>query len=1051
MNKALSPLLQISLCTFGYLYATSNIALAQVTPDNTPINTQVNPNGNVAEITGGETRGSNLFHSFQDFSVPTGNQAFFDNANDISNIFSRVTGGNISNIDGLIRANGSANLFLVNPAGIIFGENAMLDIGGSFYSSSASSILFEDGEFSATDLDNPPLLTINAPIGLSFRDNPGDIVNRSVADDLGLEVRSGQSISLLGGNVNLSGGKITAPDGVINLGGLIASGEITIDDGSFVFPRQITRGNVVLSSQAEVNVRGDRGGAININANRLELTENSIMLAGIGTGLGSPEVEADDISINTNSIFASNDSQIRNENLGFGNAGDINITTGTLEFTQGSIIVASTFGRGNAGNIIITAEDLILLENGDIRGEVLDDAVGNGGNIEITASSLTLTDNSLFNTQTLGQGDAGNITINTTQSLTLDNESTIESSVDNGDRDNNNAFGNAGNINITTGDLRLNKDSQLRNISFARGNAGNITVNASGEVFLDGSSEFRSDVNDLSSGEFDAVGNAGTIDITATEVILNNNSTLESSTSGQGNAGNVIVNAENNVSFDGNFSGIFSQVRGSGVGEGGSISITAGDSITLSDLSILLANTAGEGRGNAGRITINAGETFSVSESLVLSQIEDEAIGNAGGIDITASTIDINNFSLISTNVQRETSGVAGNINLNGANTIISEGAVVDALTENDFDGGNITFSGGNLAIVSGGAVATSTDSAGNAGNITLDLTGDITIDGTGTIPRPEEVFQLSEQVLNDLQESTGLFATSSADSTGSGGNIQSNNSGNLTISNNGIVSVGSEGGGDGGILTINTNSLNLNDRGEITAVTRSGSGGNINLIVEDIIRLRNNALISAEAFNQANGGNINIDTDFIIAFPNQVNGNGSDIIASAAEGNGGEITINAQSLLGIFERKATANNQTNDIDASSEFGLDGNISINTPDTDALEGVTELPQNVIETEQITAKACAVDRDGAAENTLTIQGKGGVQSDPATPLSADLLLGGEQLSTEHQQPKVISISTAGGEIIPARGVEVKPNGEIFLTPYATDNKSVSNSNFTNCSS
>ena len=112
---------QIFLCTFGLLFATSEIAVAQVTSDNTT-NTQVDINENVAEITGGETRGDNLFHSFQDFSVTTGNEAFFNNADSIGNIFSRVTGGNISNIDGAIRANGSANLFLINPAGILFGQ-----------------------------------------------------------------------------------------------------------------------------------------------------------------------------------------------------------------------------------------------------------------------------------------------------------------------------------------------------------------------------------------------------------------------------------------------------------------------------------------------------------------------------------------------------------------------------------------------------------------------------------------------------------------------------------------------------------------------------------------------------------------------------------------------------------------------------------------------------------------------------------------------------------------------------------------------------------------
>ena len=137
MKRTILRWLKIALYTCSYLSATSDITLAKVTSDNT-VNTQVNQNGNVAEITGGTTRGDNLFHSFREFSVSTGNEAFFNNADSIANIFSRVTGGKVSNIDGLIRANGSASLFLINPQGIIFGENARLDLGGSFYGSSAS-------------------------------------------------------------------------------------------------------------------------------------------------------------------------------------------------------------------------------------------------------------------------------------------------------------------------------------------------------------------------------------------------------------------------------------------------------------------------------------------------------------------------------------------------------------------------------------------------------------------------------------------------------------------------------------------------------------------------------------------------------------------------------------------------------------------------------------------------------------------------------------------------------------------------------------------------
>ncbi|MGL5075726.1 MAG: filamentous hemagglutinin N-terminal domain-containing protein, partial [Waterburya sp.] len=168
-------LIQAGLYTLA-LSLIATTARAQITLDGS-LPTEVKQQGNVAEITGGEQAGNNLFHSFQDFSVPTGNEAFFNNGLDINNILSRVTGGNISSIDGLIRANGTANLFLINPAGIIFGENARLDVGGSFLGSTATGLLFDDGsEFSANDLAKP-VLTINAPIGLNLRDTTGNISN----------------------------------------------------------------------------------------------------------------------------------------------------------------------------------------------------------------------------------------------------------------------------------------------------------------------------------------------------------------------------------------------------------------------------------------------------------------------------------------------------------------------------------------------------------------------------------------------------------------------------------------------------------------------------------------------------------------------------------------------------------------------------------------------------------------------------------------------------------------------------------------------------------
>jgi filamentous hemagglutinin family protein len=213
---------------------------APITSDGTTATDVTTPDGSNFDINGGDKAGGNLFHSFGNFSVPNGGSANFLNSPDIVNIINRVTGGKISDIQGLISAQGGANLFLINPAGIVFGANASLNIGGSFLGSTADSLLFDDGtEFSATN-PTKPLLTVNAPIGLNLRDNPGDItLNNST-----VEINAGKNVSLVGGNIALDNSELSLSGGRIELGGLSAAGTITFNqDGSLKFRLSRTHGD----------------------------------------------------------------------------------------------------------------------------------------------------------------------------------------------------------------------------------------------------------------------------------------------------------------------------------------------------------------------------------------------------------------------------------------------------------------------------------------------------------------------------------------------------------------------------------------------------------------------------------------------------------------------------------------------------------------------------------------------------------------------------------------------------------------------------------------
>ena len=727
-------------------------AEAQIVPDRTLGNesSQITPNVTIKglpsdRIDGGALRGANLFHSFQDFNIGDGRGAYFTNPAGVTNILGRVTGNNVSNIFGTLGVLGNANLFLINPNGIVFGQNARLDLGGSFLGSTASSVVFDNNiEFSATNPQALPLLTINIPTGLRFRDNSGQILVRGNGQDLGLDgaangfnaaigglrVEAGKNLTLVGGNVSLDGAILQAPEGKVTLGGLLAAGTVSFNtDGSLIFPESLTRGNVALVNRSGINVIGNNGGGIEITAGNIDISGNSLLTAGIGSGLGGVNNQAGDIVLNAlggieidrsrveNTVSLNAFSSVREDAIG--NGGDVTITARTLSLTNGAQISASTFGNGNAGNVTVNASDSISFDgvggNRSASGassSVEKDAIGNGGDVTITARTLSLTNGAQISASTFGQGNSGNVTVNASDSISFDGVDSAASGVFSSVQKD--AIGNGGDVTITARTLSLTNSAVISANTFGNGNAGNVTLNASDSISFDGV-----DINGFPSGAFssvekDAIGNGGDVTITARTLSLTNGAVISASTAGQGNAGNVTLNASDSISFDGadgnrSASGALSSVEKDATGNGGDVTITA-RTLSLTNGAVISAGTLGQGK---------AGNIFTKTEALVLrnnSKISTDNQNQDGG-NITIDTGALATIPRETSNITSNALGRGGAITVN-AQRIFGFQRRTRAEIENLL--GTTDLSGFDPAV-----------SLPNTSNITAISTTDATLSGT--------------------------------------------------------------------------------------------------------------------------------------------------------------------------------------------------------------------------------------------------------------------------------------------------------------------------------
>nr|OEJ76461.1 filamentous hemagglutinin [Desertifilum tharense IPPAS B-1220] len=713
----------------------SDIAQAQIIPDGS-LNTTVIPNGDRFTILNGTSAGNNLFHSFQQFSVPTGGAATFDlvNTPNISTIFSRVTGGSLSQIDGLIETRNSnqpVSLFLLNPNGILFGPNARVNLSGSFVATTAESVIFADGmKWQTNPTAAPPLLTISVPVGLQLGADTGNIqLNGTPADNFRFrpaQIFAADAVSLVGNEINFDNATLSVPDGRVQLWAL-RNAEVGLEnrDGwqlttaspSAEWGLITLRQSSYLDTTPELATArsGLNGGAIDIRGRGLTLQEGSSIATGTSS-LGQGEnitirttefVEllgvSSELQYPTPGLYtsASGESAI---------AGNIIVETERLRIANGGWIQSTvsvnfdpvtsepmTTRNSRTGDITVRASDVELVGHNPFAANffrpsaittLLTSGTNNvSGTISIDAQRVRLQNGGRISTNVLGfgapglpalitTGIAGDISIRATESVEISGRtvanlaSTVISSIQRF------AEGRGGNIAIETGRLSIFNGGAVSSVLVGSGAAGNIRIRAT-EVALSDPilDNFSRTLNGITIAVSEgAKGEGGSINLVAERLRVFNGGQIISSTAGEANAGSLNLWV-NNLEVQGS-----SQLLVNGEQRTFPSSISASSTTNF----------------DAGSIRIFS-DTVRVRDGAVIS-VSNLATGDAGNLTLNAREVFLDNQASLQAEVN---GGSRGNIRIRGADAVVlRRGSQITTNAGEDSTGGNIEIDSASVVAV---------------------------------------------------------------------------------------------------------------------------------------------------------------------------------------------------------------------------------------------------------------------------------------------------------------------------------------------------------------
>ena len=881
----------------------------------------------------GQTRGSNLFHSFDQFDIDFGEHANFSGANAINNIIARVTGGE-SSIAGRVSSDiTGASLWLVNPDGFLFSNGAVVDVDGSFNLSTADFLDFSDGSRIFSRLGGTSTLTTAEVSSFGFvSGGVGDIGfdSRRVmpGESAGEDKTPGQNLNVNSEFIQIGDADITASNIGFRMGDA-GFGEIVIEDSvvEAVEGVVVFQGGNIYSVDSLVTASG-RDSGISVEASSLFIQGDSSQSLFQS---GNLQASGGDIDIAAREITLTNSASILSRSGGTREGGNIALVGETIVIEGQSRVDLAAGADSIAGELTIQTQDLLIRDNSELNtssafdgataGAITVNATGQfgllnsssllaestgtgvGGDISVVADNIVVRGNSDINVRSFGAGDASAVDLKADNFVIVDTGAILNAS--------SSGAGDGGIIQIRGVTVDLD-DVDVVGAASGEGAGGDILVEADEINITNGTR-----INVASFSTEMVAGDAGTVMLNGGDVTISNGVSFELQSFGGGLGGNLAITADALVLDDVE---VKAEVRGAGFG--GDVVMSA-DSIIWNEVTI---DASVEGAGRGGFIQLQS-ENTSITDSNV--NITASGIGDAGDFMASGGA-----FSFVS--ASNPMSGVIGDASGEGrgadifidTDTVQIDGILLTSATRGSGEGGVIEIRGEQSIALNDATLSSQSEGSGIGGNVDL-VTGDLSLTGVSAI----NVSALGTADAGDITatattvtlEDSAAFVLA-ARGTGSGGFL--NVTGETVIfSDSARVAASVEFEASGDLVEFNTDTLVFENTSRVASDTRgAGTGGVIDIATRQLV-IRDNASLNAEALSTGDAGLIKIVADDVLI------AGGKIITTTMGSGVGGDVDVSAQQLSitqeGVISSDSLSSGDGGDIEVSSVSFQLTNASIN--------------------------------------------------------------------------------------------------------------------------